>query len=394
MSQEPEPGAMPYSPADDPSPLDLSLGSTSRRKKRKSHDIPNSPSKHPFPDGLSEEEKQKLERRRKRNRDSARRRRRKQTDYVDKLHEACEELQRANEHLHKEIRDLRTECTSLRVQLACHEPVCPMAVPLTVTLGLLTTPHDPVPEPPICTPPPPSPDEPNAPHCSGSQPPICTPPPPDTEELCAQLCSTPPPISTPHIIYAPGAFPPPTSYLYPPSSRCGGALRPALLDPTTSHLYSPYFLRSGAMLDPTTSHLYSPYYLRSGAFPPPTSYLYPPSSRCGGALRPALLDPTTSHLYSPFPLLPSPASISGGHLPCIVSCYRAVYPSIAGDGLRSALSCWPGSPFYPISPTSGSGAGEALCSSYRGSRTGFLVFGPDLYSVSLGYSVYGLVVSR
>nr|AMB19012.1 deletion-Meq-b [Gallid alphaherpesvirus 2] len=99
MSQEPEPGAMPYSPADDPSPLDLSLGSTSRRKKRKSHDIPNSPSKHPFPDGLSEEEKQKLERRRKRNRDAARRRRRKQTDYVDKLHEACEELQRANEHL-------------------------------------------------------------------------------------------------------------------------------------------------------------------------------------------------------------------------------------------------------------------------------------------------------
>nr|ACF49572.1 RLORF6 [synthetic construct]ACF49623.1 RLORF6 [synthetic construct] len=149
-----------------------------------------------------------------------------------------------------------------------------------------------------------------------------------------------------------------------------------------------------ALLDPTTSHLYSPYYLRSGAFPPPTSYLYPRSSRCGGALRPALLDPTTSHLYSPFPLLPSPASISGGHLPCIVSCYRAVYPSIAGDGLRSALSCWPGSPFYPISPTSGSGAGEALCSSYRGSRTGFLVFGPDLYSVSLGYSVYGLVVSR
>nr|BAC02924.1 very short Meq [Gallid alphaherpesvirus 2] len=186
MSQEPEPGAMPYSPADDPSPLDLSLGSTSRRKKRKSHDIPNSPSKHPFPDGLSEEEKQKLERRRKRNRDSARRRRRKQTDYVDKLHEACEELQRANEHLHKEIRDLRTECTSLRVQLACHEPVCPMAVPLTVTLGLLTTPHDPVPEPPICTPPPPSPDEPNAPHCSGSQPPICTPPSPGT--VYAQLC--------------------------------------------------------------------------------------------------------------------------------------------------------------------------------------------------------------
>nr|AAP06944.1 Marek's EcoRI Q-encoded bZIP protein very short isoform [Gallid alphaherpesvirus 2] len=210
MSQEPEPGAMPYSPADDPSPLDLSLGSTSRRKKRKSHDIPNSPSKHPFPDGLSEEEKQKLERRRKRNRDASRRRRREQTDYVDKLHEACEELQRANEHLRKEIRDLRTECTSLRVQLACHEPVCPMAVPLTVTLGLLTTPHDPVPEPPICTPPPPSPDEPNAPHCSGSQPPICTPPPPDAEELCAQLCSTPPPpICTPHSLFCPPQPPSP-----------------------------------------------------------------------------------------------------------------------------------------------------------------------------------------
>nr|QCH00706.1 meq oncoprotein [Gallid alphaherpesvirus 2] len=222
MSQEPEPGAMPYSPADDPSPLDLSLGSTSRRKKRKSHDIPNSPSKHPFPDGLSEEEKQKLERRRKRNRDAARRRRRKQTDYVDKLHEACEELQRANEHLRKEIRDLRTECTSLRVQLARHEPVCPMAVPLTVTLGLLTTPHDPVPEPPICTPQPPSPDEPNAPHCSGSQPPICTPAPPDTEELCAQLCSTPPPpISTPHIIYAPGPSPlqPPICTPAPPDAE-------------------------------------------------------------------------------------------------------------------------------------------------------------------------------
>nr|AGG40196.1 MEQ oncoprotein [Gallid alphaherpesvirus 2]AGG40197.1 MEQ oncoprotein [Gallid alphaherpesvirus 2]AGG40199.1 MEQ oncoprotein [Gallid alphaherpesvirus 2] len=210
MSQEPEPGAMPYSPADDPSPLDLSLGSTSRRKKRKSHDIPNSPSKHPFPDGLSEEEKQKLERRRKRNRDASRRRRREQTDYVDKLHEACEELQRANEHLRKEIRDLRTECTSLRVQLACHEPVCPMAVPLTVTLGLLTTPHDPVPEPPICTPPPPSPDEPNAPHCSGPQPPICTPAPPDAEELCAQLCSTPPPpICTPHSLFCPPQPPSP-----------------------------------------------------------------------------------------------------------------------------------------------------------------------------------------
>nr|AGG40194.1 MEQ oncoprotein [Gallid alphaherpesvirus 2] len=210
MSQEPEPGAMPYSPADDPSPLDLSLGSTSRRKKRKSHDIPNSPSKHPFPDGLSEEEKQKLERRRKRNRDAARRRRREQTYYVDKLHEACEELQRANEHLRKEIRDLRTECTSLRVQLARHEPVCPMAVPLTVTLGLLTTPHDPVPEPPICTPPPPSPDEPNAPHCSGPQPPICTPAPPDAEELCAQLCSTPPPpICTPHSLFCPPQPPSP-----------------------------------------------------------------------------------------------------------------------------------------------------------------------------------------
>nr|WGL49102.1 Meq oncoprotein [Gallid alphaherpesvirus 2] len=210
MSQEPEPGAMPYSPADDPSPLDLSLGSTSRRKKRKSHDIPNSPSKHPFPDGLSEEEKQKLERRRKRNRDAARRRRREQTYYVDKLHETCEELRRANEHLRKEIRDLRTECTSLRVQLACHEPVCPMAVPLTVTLGLLTAPHDPVPEPPICTPPPPSPDEPNAPHCSGSQPPICTPPPPDAEELCAQLCSTPPPpICTPHSLFCPPQPPSP-----------------------------------------------------------------------------------------------------------------------------------------------------------------------------------------
>nr|ACF49571.1 RLORF7 [synthetic construct]ACF49669.1 RLORF7 [synthetic construct] len=49
MSQEPEPGAMPYSPADDPSPLDLSLGSTSRRKKKEKSRHPQQPLQTPLP---------------------------------------------------------------------------------------------------------------------------------------------------------------------------------------------------------------------------------------------------------------------------------------------------------------------------------------------------------
>nr|ACN29377.1 MEQ protein [Gallid alphaherpesvirus 2] len=303
MSQEPDRALCPTVPLTNPSTIDLSLGSTSRRNKRKSHDIPNSPS-HPFPDGLSEEEKQKLERRRKRNRDSSRRRRREQTYYVDKLHETCEELRRANEHLRKEIRDLRTECTSLRVQLACHEPVCPMAVPLTVTLGLLTAPHDPVPEPS---------------HFDSSH--------------------------LPHRMNLRFHFAPvPTSFFFPP------------LLPIRKN-----FAPSSA--DPTTSHLYSPYYSTLRGFPLPTLLFVPP-------LLPMRRNFWPSFVPHPLPFV-IPFSLFCALLPSRVPPHRRGRFTLSFV-LLARLS------FLPHLPTSGSGAGGALCSSYRGSRTGFLVFGPDL----------------